>query len=128
MKDLDFEKDSKKLKIIGRTKLGKAWIDTLKPSSRKIKPGSEKYVINAFVKWKKQQKTLNATNKTTIADGSPNTNDTTNTNAVNTQMQSVQNSSTNRRFTISALILSVKNTLSPISRICFRNNFIKKNN
>ena len=39
MKDLDFEKDEKKLKIIGRTKLGKAWIDTLKPSSRKIKPG-----------------------------------------------------------------------------------------
>ena len=67
MKDLDFEKDEKKLQIIGRTKLGKAWIDTLKPSSRKIKPGSEKYVINAFVKWRKQQQTLNATNKTTIA-------------------------------------------------------------
>ena len=122
MKDLDFEKDEKKLKIIGRTKLGKAWIDTLKPSSRKIKPGSEKYVINAFVKWKKQQQTLNATNKTTIENGSPNTNDTT------TPMQSVQNSSTSRRFTISAFILSVKNTLNSISKICFRNNFIKKNN
>lgn len=51
MKHLEFKTSGSKLEIVGLTDDGKAYVESLKVSSRRIKPGAERFVINAFNDW-----------------------------------------------------------------------------
>lgn len=51
MKNLEFVTSGNKLEIVGLTEDGKAYVETLKVSSRRVKPGAERFVIKAFNAW-----------------------------------------------------------------------------
>ena len=51
MKHLEFKTSGSKLEIVGLTDDGKAYVESLKISSRRIKPGAERFVIRAFQEW-----------------------------------------------------------------------------
>ena len=51
MKNLEFKESGNRLEIVGLTEDGKAYVESLKVSSRRIKPGAERFVIKAFQEW-----------------------------------------------------------------------------
>ena len=103
MKDLDFVVSGNKLEIVGLTSDGKAWVETLKQSSRRIKPGCAGYAIKAFKEWHRLRKMSDVTT-TEITNGSNDINTAICTNADNAKQQSVQNAPCCRGFAVSALI------------------------
>lgn len=53
MKELNFVPSGNKLEIVGLTDDGKAWVETLKLASRRIKRGGEGFAVRAFLEWKR---------------------------------------------------------------------------
>lgn len=51
---INFRTSGNKLEIIGLDEAGTAWLKTLKESSLRVKPGSERFVLAAFEKWKRE--------------------------------------------------------------------------
>ena len=120
-KDLDFVISGNKLEIVGLTDDGKAWVETLKPSSRRIKPSSAGFAIKAFKKWQQLENTQNATATININDSD----DTISANAVNASLQSIPNVSASIKFAISAMILGVLNILLQIYWVFLRDDIAK---
>ena len=123
-KDLDFVISGNKLEIVGLTDDGKAWVETLKPSSRRIKPNCAGYAIRAFKDWQRLEKASDVTTEI-IIDGNNNTNSAISINADNAKQQSVQYAPCGRGFAVSALIFGVLNILPYIYWIFLRDDFIK---
>ncbi len=48
---MKFEADGGKLRIVPEGTSETAWVETLKASARKVKPGSEKFVVAAYHAW-----------------------------------------------------------------------------
>ena len=124
-KDLDFVISGNKLEIVGLTSDGKAWVETLKPSSRRIKPNSAGYAIKAFKEWQRLCGKTSDVTTAEVINGSNDINDTIHANTVNVRQQSVQTISGSRGFAVSAFILAVLNVLTYIYWIFLRDDFIK---
>lgn len=51
---ITFKPSGSKLEIIAIDIYGECWLKTLKASSKRVKPGSERFVYAAFNKWKQE--------------------------------------------------------------------------
>jgi hypothetical protein len=54
MKEIKFIPSGSKLEIIAMSEKAELWLKTLKESSKRVKPGSERFVISAFEKLKRE--------------------------------------------------------------------------
>lgn len=53
-KSITFKPSGSKLEIIALDIDGECWLKTLKASSKRVKPGSERFVYAAFEQWKRE--------------------------------------------------------------------------